>query len=232
MKTYSVKLAIAFALFPFLFPSLVLAALNVDCRAPSSPPEEAYCAEQRVQSAEQELEQAQASVIARLGFDSARIESFREAQQAWGLFRNAECTYRTFGFEGSSLGTRISDCRAELTMERVRALSQQLGSATADFEERFADSESWYIILGSFPDTDRGRGQAHALVQQVNQAFVVDRLGVGESLFYKGLTPGLYVVTVGPFESAAAAKRNLAKSGFRELVPDAYVKQAQQREPE
>jgi len=215
-----------------LFPNLVLAALNIDCRAPGSPPEEQYCADQRAQSAEWELEQVQASVIARLGFDPERIESFRKAQQAWLLFRNAECTFRTFGFEGSSLGTQISDCRAELTVERTLTLRQQLGSPTVDFEERSAYSESWYIILGSFPDTDQGRSQAHTLAQQINRAFVVHRLGIGESLFYQGLTPGLYVVTVGPFESAAAAKRNLAESGFRKLIPDAYVKQATQRQPE
>ncbi|EIC20368.1 SPOR domain-containing protein [Thiorhodovibrio frisius] len=87
----------------------------------------------------------------------------------------------------------------------------------------------WFVILGSLPETQAGLNQAHLLAGTVERNFPSEQLIVSETAFYRGLTPGLYVVMLGPYPSAAAAQRELTTSGLKELVPDAYVKQASER---
>lgn len=87
----------------------------------------------------------------------------------------------------------------------------------------------WFVILGSLPGTQAGLEEAHRLAGTVERNYPADRLIVSDTAFYRGLTPGLYVVMLGPYPSAAAAKQELATSGLKSLVPDAYVKQASER---
>ncbi|MBK5967339.1 SPOR domain-containing protein [Thiorhodovibrio winogradskyi] len=87
----------------------------------------------------------------------------------------------------------------------------------------------WFVILGSLPGTQAGLNEANRLAGTVERNFPSDNLIVSETAFYRGLTPGLYVVMLGPYPSAAAAKQKLTNSGLKQLVPDAYVKQASER---
>lgn len=87
----------------------------------------------------------------------------------------------------------------------------------------------WFVILGSLPGTPAGLNEAHRLAGTVERNVPSDKLIVSDTAFYRGLTPGLYVVMLGPYPSAAAAKQALATSGLKALVPDAYVKQASER---
>lgn len=87
----------------------------------------------------------------------------------------------------------------------------------------------WFVILGSLPGSQAGLNEAHLLAGSIERLFPSDRLIVSETSFYRGLTPGLHVVMLGPYPSAAAAQRELATSGLKDLIPDAYVKQASER---
>lgn len=90
-------------------------------------------------------------------------------------------------------------------------------------------SEGWFVILGSLPETEEGMRQANALADQVDWQFAFNHLIVSESVFYPGLTPGLYVVMLGPYSSSASARQALQQSGIKRLVSDAYVKKARIR---
>ena len=92
-----------------------------------------------------------------------------------------------------------------------------------------ASSEAWFVILGSLPETPAGMRQANALANKVGQQFSFNNLIVSESVFYPGLTPGLYVVMLGPYPSSGSAKQALQGSGIKRLVSDAYVKKARIR---
>ncbi|WPL18492.1 hypothetical protein Thiowin_03565 [Thiorhodovibrio winogradskyi] len=99
----------------------------------------------------------------------------------------------------------------------------------APFASSRASDPGWFVILGSLPETQAGLNEANLLAGTIERNFPSERLIVSETAFYRGLTPGLYVVMLGPYQSAAAAQQELTTSGLKELVPDAYVKQASER---
>lgn len=94
-----------------------------------------------------------------------------------------------------------------------------------------ADSTSgnehhWFVILGSFPQSPTGLQEANALAKRVDQQLAVNNQIVAESAFYPGLTPGLYVVMLGPYPGSASAQQALRSLGIKRPVSDAYVKKA------
>ena len=94
----------------------------------------------------------------------------------------------------------------------------------------WAAESRWFVILGSMPQTATGLRQANSLAEQVARAYSMDNLIVSETAFYPGLTPGLYVVMLGPYLNSANAQQAMRDSGVRGLVSDAYVKEAQMRD--
>ncbi len=88
-------------------------------------------------------------------------------------------------------------------------------------------AQTWYVILGSFLQTQRGLNAALMLRNQfrANNILNQDYFIVGESYFYTGFTKGLYIVMTGPFNQIDA--QNWAELGVvLKIVPDAYVQQA------
>jgi hypothetical protein len=92
-------------------------------------------------------------------------------------------------------------------------------------------ANEWYVVLGSFPQNDKGLKAANQLRERFNTIdFNQDNLIVGESNFYSGLTGGLYVVMCGPFYERQTAMNWANKKSVRSIVKDVYIKQAQARQ--
>jgi uncharacterized protein YecT (DUF1311 family) len=52
-------------------------------------------------------------------------EALRASQRAWLAFRDAQCEYESFEARGGSMQPMLyEDCRARMTRERIRQLSQ------------------------------------------------------------------------------------------------------------
>jgi cell division protein FtsN len=90
-------------------------------------------------------------------------------------------------------------------------------------QDRHSDATSpsgaWLVVAGSFRQVDRPSAE--------RQRTVLIRAGIDAVMFdsnvYPLLTPNLWVVAIGPFDSKAAA--NSALNRVKPTVPDAYVKQ-------
>ena len=90
----------------------------------------------------------------------------------------------------------------------------------------------WYVILGSFPQTQDGLKQAFALREQFrSDSWNQDDFIVGESDFYAGLKKGVHVMK-GPFPNEQEAQDWANTEAVREIVPDAAVQKATAQTPE
>ena len=79
---------------------------------------------------------------------------------------------------------------------------------------------AWLVVVGSFARAERAAADQHlAAMQRAGMAPVLV-----DSSQYALLTPSLWVVTLGPFDSRADANTALEKA--RSVVPDASVKKA------
>lgn len=79
---------------------------------------------------------------------------------------------------------------------------------------------AWLVVVGSFARAERAAADQHLAAMQRAGMLPV----LVDSSQYALLTPSLWVVTLGPFDSRDDANTALAKA--RSVVPDAYVKKA------
>lgn len=91
-----------------------------------------------------------------------------------------------------------------------------------------ATSEEWYVILGSFPISEKGLKEAKKLKAKFPDDF---KFILGESNYFEGLAEELYVVMAGAFQTQKEAKQWIAQNNIKQIVRDAYVKKAIDRRP-
>ena len=79
-------------------------------------------------------------------------------------------------------------------------------------------SSGWFVVLGSFPQTDAAKARQRARLMQ-NQGYDISIIDTNE---YRSLTDGLYSVVMGPYKKSTAL-RELGTA--KQVVGDAYIKE-------
>ncbi len=223
------------------------AALEIDCDKAQSGPEMQYCEEQSFNAADAEMNRVYKALKQNMAGRADAWQALQKAQKLWVSFRDAHCEADTWGMMGTGLGDLINNCREALTEQRTaylrRLLREQLYGETAPMNAEMDMSAmsvesgtasgyepaAWFAILGSFQMSDAGSKAASELASVAQQALNDDSIIMSESVFYRGLTEGLYVVLKGPFETSANAKAWLKHPLIQQHLPDAYVKKAEAR---
>ncbi|MFW8651475.1 lysozyme inhibitor LprI family protein [Vibrio diabolicus] len=88
------------------------------------------CVEQKMESADKELNESYQEAIARISEEEAAlreiwsqtelVEPFRKAQRAWLKYRDAECEFSGLSSTPSPWqGVQIEECKLRMTLERV-----------------------------------------------------------------------------------------------------------------
>lgn len=93
------------------------------------------CAGDRFQQADAALNTSYKTIMARLRAPdlAATRKALVTAQRAWIGFRDAECGFRAAGVSGGSIYPMIfTECRTDLTLDRVKALDSQLHCPEGD----------------------------------------------------------------------------------------------------
>ncbi|HHF2892520.1 TPA: lysozyme inhibitor LprI family protein [Vibrio diabolicus] len=89
------------------------------------------CVEQKMKSADKELNESYQEAIARISEEEAAlreiwsqtelVEPFRKAQRAWLKYRDAECEFSGLSSTPSPWqGVQIEECKLRMTLERVK----------------------------------------------------------------------------------------------------------------
>lgn len=88
------------------------------------------CVEQKMESADKELNESYQEAIARISEEEAAlreiwsqtelVKPFRKAQRAWLKYRDAECEFSGLSSTPSPWqGVQIEECKLRMTLERV-----------------------------------------------------------------------------------------------------------------
>jgi len=88
---------------------------------------------------------------------------------------------------------------------------------TADQSPNRADGESWFVIMGSYPHSDRSKAiyRRDTLARQAVNSYIID------TDHYPNLRNGLYAVVVGPYSKEVASAK---LASLKRYVGDAYIK--------
>lgn len=114
-------------------PFLAGTAQAQECNDSSNQMELNQCAAKAFEAADRELNANFRDIQRRLGKDADTRRLLVEAQRAWILFRDAECTFQTSGAaQGSIFPLVFADCKTALTNDRTRQLRAYLACEEGD----------------------------------------------------------------------------------------------------
>lgn len=114
-------------------PFLAGTAQAQECNDSSNQMELNQCAAKAFEAADRELNADFRDIQRRLGKDADTKRLLVEAQRAWILFRDAECTFQTSGAaQGSIFPLVFANCKTALTNDRVRQLRAYLACEEGD----------------------------------------------------------------------------------------------------
>lgn len=116
----------------------IVFAQDWDCSDPGNLPQQGmnYCAALDFEAADAELNALWPRLVEQardndaLDIDDGRPgyeETLRDAQRAWIVFRDANCSYEGYAAKGGSLEPLlVATCRAAMTRDRIGELKDQL----------------------------------------------------------------------------------------------------------
>ncbi len=122
-------------LVPMLLVSLLLTgtALAQECNDSSNQMELNQCAARAFEAADRELNADFRDIQRRLGKDADTKRLLVDAQRAWILFRDAECTFQTSAAaQGTIFPLVYANCKADLTSDRIKQLKAYLACEEGD----------------------------------------------------------------------------------------------------